>query len=128
MLRSQLRGLGHEQSLDAGRMSPFIEWRLAFQRHTPSMKNERAMVQALAEKGHIAARSLVGPMELAEIDRPIALIVGREDPVGSLDQWQEFIGHGQDARLTVIDNAGHMPWWDSPAEVANAIGPSRAAL
>ena len=45
-LRTILRGLGHGSSIDSGRMEEHIEWRLAFERHTDSMRNERDMVRA----------------------------------------------------------------------------------
>ena len=50
MLHKQLEALGHGATFARGGMQDFMAWRLDFQRHTPSMRHERAMVQAITTR------------------------------------------------------------------------------
>src|SRR5215213_4110426 len=65
-LRGMLRQVGHGQSLDAGRIpNEYIDWRLAFEHETDSMRNERAMVRAIVSVRSGLRRGL--PFEKSEL-------------------------------------------------------------
>ena len=57
-VRSILRNSGHGASLDAGRFpEPFIDWRVALERDTHSMRNEREMGPRRRAREQLAARA-----------------------------------------------------------------------
>ena len=122
-LRAMLRQVGHGESLDAGRIpDEYIDWRLAFERETDSMPNERDMVRAI-----VSARSGLKPglpfqeSELAAIQASTLMVYGTSDPVGSTEIWRRTLGLLPRGELRLLDGAGHMPWLDDPSGVAGQI-------
>ena len=119
-LRGMLRQIGHGESLDAGRIpDEYIDWRLAFERETESMRNERAMVRAIVSVRSGLRHGLpFERSELAAIAVPTLMVYGTCDPVGSTEIWRQTIGLLPRGELQPIDRAGHMPWLDDPSGVA----------
>ena len=121
MLRGQLGAIGHGASLAAGRMDDFLAWRVAFDRETPSLRHERAMVRAvLARDGWRAGFVPTGP-DLEAVSAPFRMLFGSADPTGSVELWRAFstrLAHGE---LQIVEGAGHMPWWDEPAVVGRSV-------
>ena len=120
---SIVRGNGHGASLDAGRMDDFIEWRVALGRETDSMRHERDMVRSIVDWRHGAFRPglLMKDEEIAGIDQPTLLVYGTEDPVGSVEKWERFVGLMPRGELRIEDGSGHMPWLDDPVRVGSLI-------
>jgi pimeloyl-ACP methyl ester carboxylesterase len=71
--RSILRDIGHRDSLDAGRMDEFINWRVVLARDTDSIRNERAMMRAVLSwrRGAYRPGLTFEDEELAAIRRPV---------------------------------------------------------
>jgi pimeloyl-ACP methyl ester carboxylesterase len=115
-----LRQVGHGASLDAGRIpDEYIAWRLAFERETESMRNERAMVRAIVSVRSGLRHGL--PFEKSELPAiavPTLMVYGTCDPVGSTEIWRQTIGLLPRGELQPIDRAGHMPWLDDSSGVA----------
>ena len=122
MIQAQLRQLGHGASLDAGRIpDAFIEWRLTMDRETDSMRNERDMVRAIASVKGFKPGLQFEDAELAAIQQPTLYLYGTADPVGTVDIWQRAVSllpHGQ---LRLVDDGGHVPWFDDPSHIAAHI-------
>ena len=121
MLESQLRAVGHGPSVAAGRMEDFIPWRLAFSRHTPSMRHERAMVRAVRQGDGWRPGFTMEAPDLAEVRQPVRMIFGSADPTGTPELWQGFAGQLPNAELVLVPDAGHQPWWDQPSEVGAQV-------
>ena len=121
MLESQLRAVGHGPSVDAGRMNDFMPWRLAFSRHTPSMRHERAMVRAVRQGDGWRAGFTMEAPDLAEVPQPVRMIFGSADPTGTPELWGRFAGQLPNGELVLVPDAGHQPWWDEPAEVGAQV-------
>lgn len=122
MVRSQLRQMGHGASIEAGRFpDEFFEWHVALSRSTRSMRNERAMVQAVLGRGGFIPDLLFGTARRALVKQPVLMVVGSADPVGSVDAWTRFTDGLPDGTLRVVDDGGHLPWWDDPARVAGWV-------
>lgn len=121
--RSILRANGHGPSLDAGRMDGFIKWRVAMARDTDSMRNERAMMRAVLNwrTGSFRPGLALEESELAEIRRPVLHLYGSADPVGEVDTWTRFANLLPHAELRVVDDGGHLVWFDDPGGVADAV-------
>ena len=117
---SQVRAVGHADSLADGRMAGFIDWRVSLTRETPSMRHERDMVKAYMGKEHWRSGFLPTDEQLGSITRPVRMIFGTDDPTGSPDVWRRFIGLLPEGELDVIEGAGHMAWWDQPERVGRS--------
>ena len=122
-LRAMLRRVGHGESLDAGRIpDAYIDWRLAFERETDSMRNERDMVRAIVSARNGLRRGLpFEQSELAAIQASTLMVYGTCDPVGSTEIWRWTIGLLPRGELRLTDGAGHMPWLDDPTGVAGHV-------
>lgn len=127
MLRSQLEAIGHGPGMAAGRMDDFITWRVAFSRYTPSMRNERAMTRAMLTPEGWRPGFPMEDAELGQVQRPVRMIFGSADPTGSIETWKRFVSGLPTGELQIVDGAGHMPWWDDPQQVAEAVGSFIAA-
>jgi pimeloyl-ACP methyl ester carboxylesterase len=122
LIAGQLAGLGHAASLEAGRFpGEFFEWRSAFARETKSMHNERQMVADVIQSGRLADGLTFGDAELARIVPPALLIIGSEDPVGSIGLWRKFMGMIPHGEIELLENAGHLPWWDDSSRVGRRM-------
>jgi pimeloyl-ACP methyl ester carboxylesterase len=122
-VRAFMRQAGHGASLDAGRIPEgYIRWRVAFERETNSMRNERDMVRAIVSwrKG-LRPGLPFDDAELAAIQRPTLLVYGTADPVGTAELWERVVDVLPQGELKLVDGAGHMPWLDDPRGVARRI-------
>jgi pimeloyl-ACP methyl ester carboxylesterase len=61
-----------------------------------------------------------GEADARTIAKPLLLIWGTRDPVGSIAIGQQFADLAG-GRLIELEDAGHMPWLDEPAAIADAI-------
>lgn len=123
-VRAFLRAIGHRASLAAGRIpDELLDWHVAFDRETDTLRNERAMVRALLDWRHGRLRPGVtfADAELAAIEQPTLLVYGTADPTGTLDGCGRLVGVLPRGELRVIDGAGHLPWLDDPAAAAEAV-------
>jgi pimeloyl-ACP methyl ester carboxylesterase len=123
MVQGQLRQLGHGASLDAGRIpDAFIEWRMALDRETDSMRSERDMVRAIASfsKGFKPGLQFADT-ELTAIPQPTLYVYGTADPVGTVDIWRRAVGLLPRGELRLVDDGGHVPWFDDPSQVAGYV-------
>ncbi len=121
-VRSILRGLGHGPSLDDGRIpDAFVDWRLAFDRDTRSMRHERSMVRTLVQGRAFRPGVALRDDEIAAIAAPTVLIHGTADDVGSTETWQRFTNGLPSGALETVSDAGHLPWLDEPARVGARV-------
>jgi 2-hydroxy-6-oxonona-2,4-dienedioate hydrolase len=118
-----LRQAGHGASLDAGRFpDEYIRWRVAFDRETDSMRNERDMVRAIVSWRTGPRPGLTfEDAQLAAIEQPTLLVYGTADPVGTVETWRRVAGVLPRGELQLVDGAGHMPWLDAPSAVAGHV-------
>jgi len=121
MLRKQLKALGHGGALERGELDGFIEWRLAFQRETPSMHHERDMVRAIAGRDGFRPGVTQTRDDLASIHHPTLMVFGANDPTGTVETWRRFVDAMPAAELRVVDGAGHSPWWDDAPAVGRLV-------
>jgi pimeloyl-ACP methyl ester carboxylesterase len=122
MLRGQLSAIGHAASLAAGRMDDFLTWRVAFDRETGSLRNERAMVRAVLGRGTWRPGFIPTDDEVRAISQPVRMVFGSADPTGSVQLWRKFTERLPNGELQVVEGAGHMPWWDDAATVGRSVG------
>ncbi|MGH3658209.1 MAG: alpha/beta fold hydrolase [Micromonosporaceae bacterium] len=120
--RSILRQLGHRQSIESGRFpESVLTWRVAFQKLTDSLRNEREMVRAVVHGSHFRPGFTFEDDELARIPQPVLQVVGGSDPVGDPAQWRHSAETLPRGVLRVLDGAGHTPWLDDPVTVGGWV-------
>jgi pimeloyl-ACP methyl ester carboxylesterase len=121
-VRSILRQSGHGASLDAGRIpDTFIDWRVALGRKTDSMRHERDMVRTLVGGRTFRPGLTFDDAELAAIRQPTLYVYGTADHVGTVDTFRRAVGLLPRAELLVVDDAGHMPWFDEPTRIGAEV-------
>ena len=122
-LRSILRQNGHGASLDAGRIpDEFLAWRMAAANDTPAMRHERDMIRAILGRSGWRPGGVLGDDDLARIQAPVLMVYGSADSMGTVALWRRVTGTLPHGELAVVDGAGHHPWFDDPATVANEVG------
>jgi pimeloyl-ACP methyl ester carboxylesterase len=121
--RDMLRQDGHGPSLDAGRVPDVLfDWHVALVRDTRTMINERAMIRDAVIRGGSWRPGLTfEPAELAEIRQPLHYIIGSADPEGTPDYARRIVGLLPRAELTVLPEAGHLPWLDDANQVGDTL-------
>jgi pimeloyl-ACP methyl ester carboxylesterase len=120
--RGMIRANGHGRSLANGRIpGAWIDWRTSVTRDTNSMRHERSMVQALVEGNSYRPGVTFVESELQALAHPTLMLYGMTDPSGSQAVWSRFIDAMPNARIQLIDGAGHMAWLDQPGRMASEI-------
>lgn len=121
-VRSILRQLGHGASLDAGRIpEAYVDWRVAFDRDTDSMRNERNMSCSFVSGREFRGGVTLDDEELAAIQQPTLMVYGDADPVGTVDVWRRALGLIPRGELYILNGGGHLPWLDDPAAVGSRV-------
>ena len=121
VMRKQLAGLGHGNTVKSGAMDTYLRWRTVEARETHFMRHERAMIEAVLNRQGFVDGVAVDDDDLAGLRQPTLLVYGTADPVGSAELWQrttERLPHGT---LHTVDGGGHLPWYDDPDDVGSAV-------
>jgi pimeloyl-ACP methyl ester carboxylesterase len=123
MERRFLRQIGHGPSLAAKRIpDELIDWRVAFDRDTDTMRHERDMVRALVDwRRGLRPGLAFETAELAAIPHPTLLLLGTADPTGTPELCRRAVELLPRGELRLLDGAGHLPWLDAPRSVADHI-------
>jgi pimeloyl-ACP methyl ester carboxylesterase len=118
-----LKQLGHRRSLAAGRIpGPMVDWTVAWQRHTGTMRNEAAMIIGLGSwRGGFDGRLDLTARDIAEVRAPCLIVAGSGDPVGAVPESRHLESLLPDAAVEVVDGGGHLPWLDDPGRVARLV-------
>lgn len=122
-VRMSLRQMGHAATLAEERIgSPMLDWMLAWQRDTATMRNDAAMIVACGTwRGGFDPSLDLTPEELSTIDGPVALCFGGNDPVGGRPVADGLAVMLRDTTVDCLRNAGHLPWLDDPVWLAGHI-------
>jgi 2-hydroxy-6-oxonona-2,4-dienedioate hydrolase len=114
--RGIFRQIGHGKSLDAGRIpQALFDWYLALQRYTDTMRNDGEVIgNAIPQRDAIRLTDEL----LASIPVPTLFWWGADDTFGGEDVARHLAEVMPDARLTMVPDAGHLPWLDDPAGAA----------
>jgi 2-hydroxy-6-oxonona-2,4-dienedioate hydrolase len=122
-LRSTLRRLGHAATLEAGTIpQPFIDWSVALQRHTDTMRNELTSMGNMGtfRRGFDPALT-VDDAVLEQVQSTTYVLWGHHDPYGDGSVAQQFVDALPDAQLEMLPGAGHLCWLDRVDRAADAV-------
>lgn len=121
-LRRTFRQLGHGALVDAGWPDgPDLDWALSMMNDTATMANEVALVQRVANWRGFRREWLFPVGGLASVRAPTLWLWGAHEPFGSVELGRSWAEQMPDARLEVIEGAGHLPWLDDPVWHAERI-------
>jgi len=117
--RSLFRQIGHGASLDAGRIADtLLDWYLALQRDTDTMRNETALIARLGSVGGFDQSLTLTPALLGSVQAPVRVLWGEDDSFGGPDVARATAEHLRGAPLELVPRSGHLPWLDDPDRAA----------
>jgi 2-hydroxy-6-oxonona-2,4-dienedioate hydrolase len=122
-LRSTLRLLGHATALEAGTIpQPFIDWSLALQRHTDTMRNELSSMANMGTFRHGFDPALtIDATGLEQVPSPTYLLWGDHDPYGDEPVARQLADALPDAKVEMLPGAGHLCWLDHIDHAADTV-------
>jgi pimeloyl-ACP methyl ester carboxylesterase len=122
VMRSIIASSGHQSSLADGRISDaFVDWRVALQRHTASMRNERAGLRAIIGPDGWRPSIAMADSELAAIHLPTLLLQGSSDPTAPTALWERVMRVLPQGEMQVVEGAGHQPWLDTAETIGARV-------
>jgi 2-hydroxy-6-oxonona-2,4-dienedioate hydrolase len=121
-IRSSFRGMGHGESIDAGRLKQaHVDWAVSLYRDTPTMGEELASASAYLSLRGADPRTVLPGAFLRSIQAPTLLLWGEHDSYGGVDLAQRLAATLPDTTLEVMPGAGHLPWFDDADHVAAVV-------
>ena len=122
-IRMMLRQIGLKRAIANGRFSAdMVEWFYVMLRDTDTMANDiRSTPDVFTPIAGLNREVLLTDDELARVTAPVQFIWGLEDPNGGEAVARAFAARFPDARLELLDKAGHAPWIDEPDRCADLI-------
>jgi len=122
METGQARQSGHGPSLDDGRMPQvYVDWKVAMTNKTTWRGNERDMVRAITCRRGWKPGLTFDADDLSSVSVPVLMIYGTDDPIATVETWENFVAQIPDGKLEIIDRAGHLPWFDKPDQVSGLL-------
>ncbi len=111
---SILRQIGHGKTLDGGGFPQvFNDWYIALMVHTDTNRNEGDLIGMGATlRGFIPEFTLVST--LPKVETHTLFLWGADDGFGREDVARDTVEMMPNARLEMIEDAGHLPWLDFP--------------
>jgi pimeloyl-ACP methyl ester carboxylesterase len=122
MFRKQLAGQGHGSSLAEGRIpDAFVDWHVAMSATTDWARNEREMVRRIVNRRGFAPGLVPDDSAPQRMMHPTLMVYGTADPSGTTDVWKRFVAKMPHAELELVEDGGHLVWYDDPAGVGRRI-------
>lgn len=122
-MRSTFRQLGHTTALEADRVpQPFIDWSVALQRHTDTMRNELTSIANMGtfRRGFDPTLTIEAEV-LAQVRSTTYVLWGDDDPYGDGSVARQFVDALPDAQLEMLASAGHLCWLDDLDHAADVV-------
>lgn len=117
--RSIFRQIGHGASLDAGRVPQvFLDWYLALQRDTDTMRNETAMIARLGSIRGFDPSLTLSPDLFRSVRAKTLFLWGEDDTFGRPETARALVALMPKADLELLPRGGHLPWLDDPDHAA----------
>jgi pimeloyl-ACP methyl ester carboxylesterase len=118
---SIMRQIGHGKSLDSGRIpQEFMDWYLDLQRYTDTMEHDGNLIAMAASfRGGFDPAVTFSDEVLSSVTTPTLFLRGEDDSFGGRDVADAVAGPMPNADLEMIEDAGHLPWLDFPAEIGS---------
>jgi pimeloyl-ACP methyl ester carboxylesterase len=113
--------MGHQKSMDAGLIPhELFEWGVTLDDTGTPRRDFETIQRAVGVTGPRRWIQL-GEAALRELSVPTLLVTGTDDTHGGPALTARAASSIRGARVETLANAGHLPWLDDPAAVAEAI-------
>lgn len=122
IVRAMLKSAGMRAAIETEKFSDeMLDWMVALLRYTDTFGNDsRYNPRPMTLRGPIDA--VRHPVELlARVSASVHLFWGTDDIFGGHPSAEELAGALPDARLQMVQGAGHAPWLDEPELAASAV-------
>lgn len=122
LVRAMLKSAGMRGAIERGLFSDeLLGWIVAQLRYTETFRND-----SIYNPGPIGPRGPIDEVRhsrelLACVTAPVHLFWGADDIFAGEDSAREFAEMLPDAKVEMIDGAGHAPWLDEPELAASAV-------
>jgi pimeloyl-ACP methyl ester carboxylesterase len=117
--RSSFRQMGHRVSIKAGRIpDAFLDWYVALQRFTETMRNEGDMIGRLSSFAGFDPHLTLTEELLGSIEMPTYFLWGDDDTFGGPEVARTIAQTVPNGELEMVWASGHLPWLDDPALAA----------
>jgi 2-hydroxy-6-oxonona-2,4-dienedioate hydrolase len=117
--RNTLRQLGHSPDLPISRAE--LDWYVALQRHTDTMRNDLASMANMGTfRGGFDPSLWIGPELLGQVSSPTYLLWGAQEVYGDKDVARRTADALVNAELEIVDG-GHLIWLDAPDHAADVV-------
>lgn len=122
-IRTMLRHLGHDTSLDRDRIpGAFVDWYVRLQCDTDTFRHDVALMSELGCSFSAVDPSLTGEGGvLGSIGTPTLFWWGEDDPFGGRDLAEDLVDRVPEAEVEMVSGAGHFPWLDEPDHATKSI-------
>jgi 2-hydroxy-6-oxonona-2,4-dienedioate hydrolase len=120
-IRKTLRQLGHSEG-DAVISPATLDWLVALQRHTDTMRNELAAMTVMGTfRGGFDPSLTITQEALAQVKSPSYFLWGENDVYGGESVARRVVDSIPSAQLEMLPGAGHLCWIDDLDRAANVI-------
>ena len=114
--KKAFRQIGHGKAMDAGRIPEVgFHWYASLLKDTPTRENDLALF------GRIRPKDRLSPAELGRIRCRMSFCWGTDDTFGGAGTARALAEMISGAGLEMLDESGHLPWMDAPAEAARHV-------
>lgn len=122
-LRKILGQLGHSTSLAAGRVpQALVDWCVALQRDTPTMRNEFATMSAMGTfRSGFHPALMIGPDTLAQVRSSTYFLWGSDEVYGDESVARRTASAMPDAGVEIMQGAGHLCWLDDVDHASTVV-------
>lgn len=122
-LRQTFRQLGHGELLRRDGLSPAtVDWMLALQRHTGTIRNEFAAMRAMGTfRGGFDPELTITAETLTSVQSPSLFLWGEHDVYGGADVARSVVDAMPTAELELLSDAGHLCWFDDLDRVVAVV-------
>lgn len=122
MARAMLKQIGLKGAVESGTFGPReMAWFLSLLRDTDTMRNEIDAAPRMATLRGFNDETLLDASLLARVKSETYFLWGADDPMGGADIAGRFAAQLPNARLELMAGAGHAPWMDDAAHVAERV-------
>lgn len=90
------------------------------QRIPNTAKSFNSLLENCVSMSGFSEAHLIAP-KLSSLNMPVHFIIGDIDPWDTIENAKDLVANMPNAKLSIIENASHLPWLDQPEQCAELI-------
>ena len=117
-----MKSMGEGHLVESERVpEAFIDWWIALGRDTDTMRNEREAIRSGASWRGAARDLLFADESIQSLEHPMYFYWGADEPFAHSSYAVNLAKGMRRATIDIIPEAGHIPWFDDPADAAERV-------